>query len=278
MKVIFLDIDGVLQAYNSGNRFRVDRDALRDKLSREFNIDYSIYHKYDVAACYLDWDKDAVERIRRIIRETDSKIVISSDWRCKEKPNKMRDFLTLWNLEEYLLGETEIINKEEMKEAIEYIESLGDENYSWRAVEILDYVYKHNEINNFVAIDDRDISTGLDGHFVKTKNLITDEETDRCIEILNNPKYELHKKIYNEEILEKCLPKCVENDLKNLKDGIKNNVKHIDCLLNELQGSVNSAYVDGEISEEQCDYLYKKYIRMKIPFEACKLSIEPRKE
>lgn len=50
---------------------------------------------------------------------------------------------------------------------------------------------------------------------------------------------------YNEEVLEKCLPEYLENDLKNLKEGIKKKVKHLDCLINELQGSVNSAFVDG---------------------------------
>lgn len=69
------------------------------------------------------------------------------------------------------------------------------------------------------------------------------------------------EKPYNEEILEKCLPEYLEKDLQNLKEGIKNKVSYLDCLVNELQGSVNSAYVDGEISEEQCDYLYEKYIR-----------------
>lgn len=69
-------------------------------------------------------------------------------------------------------------------------------------------------------------------------------------------------KKYNEEILEKSLPPYLENDLKNLKEGLKNNVSYIDCLIDELQGSVNSAWVDGDISEEQCDYLYRKYIRM----------------
>ena len=67
-----------------------------------------------------------------------------------------------------------------------------------------------------------------------------------------------------EELLEKNLPTYLENDIKNLKEGIKNKVSYIDCLINEVQGSVNSAYVDGNISEEQCDYLYKKYIRMEI--------------
>ena len=65
---------------------------------------------------------------------------------------------------------------------------------------------------------------------------------------------------YNEKVLEKYLPKYLEEDLKRLKDGIKNKSKHLDCLINELQGSVNSAWVDGDITEEQCDYLYKKYI------------------
>ncbi len=69
-------------------------------------------------------------------------------------------------------------------------------------------------------------------------------------------------KEYNEEILEKCLPSYLENDIQNLKEGLKNNVKYLDCLINEVQGSINSAFVDGDITEEQCDYLYKKYVTM----------------
>lgn len=65
---------------------------------------------------------------------------------------------------------------------------------------------------------------------------------------------------YDEKILEKCLPKYLEEDLKRLKEGIKNKSNYIDCLLGELQGSINSAFIDGQITEEQCDYLYKKYI------------------
>ncbi len=65
-----------------------------------------------------------------------------------------------------------------------------------------------------------------------------------------------------EKFLEKCLPKYLEEDLEKLKQGIKNNVSYIDCLINELQGSINSAFTDGDITEEQCDYLYKKYIWM----------------
>ena len=37
----------------------------------------------------------------------------------------------------------------------------------------------------------------------------------------------MKKKRYNEGILEKCLPPYLENDIKNLKEGLKNNVSYI---------------------------------------------------
>ena len=54
--------------------------------------------------------------------------------------------------------------------------------------------------------------------------------------------------------------KILGRRFKKIKKGIKNKVSYLDCLINELQGSVNSAFVDGDISEEQCDYFYRKYI------------------
>ncbi len=65
---------------------------------------------------------------------------------------------------------------------------------------------------------------------------------------------------YDEKILERCLPKYLEKDLLALKEGIKNKSKNLDCLYNELQGSINSAFIYGEITEKQCDYLYEKHI------------------
>lgn len=97
---------------------------------------------------------------------------------------------------------------------------------------------------------------------VRVSKLAVIDETEQ-IELLR--KNIINKSfIYDEKILEKGLPKYLENDIAALKEGLKNNVKYLDCLVNEVQGSVNSAWVDGDISEEQCDYLYKKYIRIKI--------------
>ena len=86
---------------------------------------------------------------------------------------------------------------------------------------------------------------------------------NKILVIPNSKDYVDEENTKKEKILEKCLPNYLEEDLKKLKEGIKNNVSYLDCLINELQGSINSAFIDGDITEKQCDYLYKKYIRMK---------------
>lgn len=48
----------------------------------------------------------------------------------------------------------------------------------------------------------------------------------------------------NEEMYEKNLPPYLEKDLNALKEAAKKNPRPLifDCLINELQGSVNSAF------------------------------------
>ena len=188
MKVIFLDIDGVLQPYSSRARFEIDRIELRERLSNKLHTDYTIYDEYDVAACYCDWGTEAVNFIKKIIKNTNAKIVISSDWRNKELANKMKDFLKIWNLNEYWVGETNEYGKDEIDEAKKYVDSFKTDSIKYidyRQVEIIDYLFRHKEITNFVAIDDRDLEMALKGHFVETNNLINYDQMVSCIEILN---------------------------------------------------------------------------------------------
>lgn len=63
-----------------------------------------------------------------------------------------------------------------------------------------------------------------------------------------------------EERFEKYMPKYLKHDIEEYmkyKDDPKCTVK--DCLLDEIYGSINSAFWDGEISEEQAEYLREKY-------------------
>ena len=201
MKVIFLDIDGVLQAYSAQERFNHDLKQMAKDLTEKYHIDYNMYNWYDVGACYYDWDPDAVNRIKEIINKTGAKIVISSDWRTvadladpdNKYPNKMRDFLKLWDMEQYWVGETDFFYKEnklKMKDAESYItQKYGTDGYFFeRTVEIQYYLDQHPEITNYVIIDDRKFYN--EKHYVKTYNLINDEQKERCIQILNDPSLE----------------------------------------------------------------------------------------
>lgn len=177
MNIIFLDIDGVLQPYNSNGRFEIDDDGLVKELTKRYGVDYAKYHSCDVAAAYCDWDKEAVNRIKTIIEETNAKVVISSDWRDKEKRDKLKDFFRIYGLEDYIIDQT--AEYRDIKTEVSY-----DENYDHRTIEILEYVKNHKNIANFIAIDDKNLSYGLEGHFVHTYNLINEKQVNESINLL----------------------------------------------------------------------------------------------
>ena len=180
-KVIFLDIDGVLQGYSSQERFEHIKEmpALQKELSEKHNADYLAYDKYDVAAVYYDWDPHAVSLIKKILVETGAMIVISSDWRFSGDLQRMRDLFEIHDMGEFVVGMTGYI--EYGKSAAQCKKSSA---YNERTLEILDYVSENPQIQEFVAIDDLNLSAGLEGHFVHTQHLITDDDCNKSIEIL----------------------------------------------------------------------------------------------
>lgn len=63
-----------------------------------------------------------------------------------------------------------------------------------------------------------------------------------------------------EEILEASVPRYLKNDILALEEGIKNNSLSLDCLYNEVEGSIDSAYYGREISKELAVHLRRKYL------------------
>ena len=59
---------------------------------------------------------------------------------------------------------------------------------------------------------------------------------------------------------ESGLPGFVRQSIKNLLQGELEQVSHLDCLYDDLYGSINAAQWGGEITREQADYLRKKYL------------------
>ena len=131
MKVVFLDIDGVLQPSNNQQRFKhIDEiDDIIARLNQKIPqyADWQQYLKhggaYDITAVMYDWDEAAVKRLHNILETTGAKIVLSTDWRYKDTPF-MRALLSLHDFDKYLVGSTYFIK--------DYSVSHGDENYKER--------------------------------------------------------------------------------------------------------------------------------------------------
>lgn len=231
MKVIFLDIDGVLQPHDNRNRFSHIKEIgeLCVELHKKNpSFDYAKWTKdfkfasYDIAAVYYDWDKVSVERLRKVLDTTGARIVLSSNW--KEKGMEaMRGLMEIHGLGNNLLtitayepmaiempdyysrGDTE--NFLEWCKAIDSRHNLWGKTFSalrmqiekyypknpdiwddyldFRTVEILEYLDRHQEVTAFAAIDDRYIGKGIEGHFVKTRNSILEEDAEKLMDILN---------------------------------------------------------------------------------------------
>ena len=102
-RVIFLDIDGVLQPGVNESRFKHDMDALKEELARKYHEPaYLELDKYDVAAVYYDWDAEAVSRLKHLIEETKAEIVLSSDWRHSKNLEQMKLLFRIHDLDGYL--------------------------------------------------------------------------------------------------------------------------------------------------------------------------------
>lgn len=68
-----------------------------------------------------------------------------------------------------------------------------------------------------------------------------------------------NKAIENKE-LEITLPLYLKNDIRELCIGYDTKPTILDCLHNEVYGSINGALYDGQITEEEAEYLRNKYL------------------
>jgi hypothetical protein len=159
MKVIFLDIDGVLNVIPQGH------DAFG-----------GIFHS------------DFVDNLKRIIDETDAKIVISSSWRHSGL-QKMLDMWEFRNLPGEVIGVTPDLYR--------FLDFEGERTMV-RGDEIQAVLNIHPEITHYVILDDdTDMLKHQLGNFVQTSNNInhpdcidigyglTKECTNKAIRILN---------------------------------------------------------------------------------------------
>ena len=160
MKVIFLDIDGVLNCTTSKS-----------------------YCHDDICGVITGIDSDKVRRLAKIVEATGAEIVLSSDWKdgwskyyTSSKPSHAK------YLDNHLYKKGRLTIKDKTPNT-----SKG----SWyRGEEILTYLRSHPDITDYVILDDtffEDFSTKeIEEHLVLTnyKLGLTDSDVEKAIKIL----------------------------------------------------------------------------------------------
>jgi len=161
VKVVFLDIDGVL---NSQAHFRM-RNAGRESRGEPLVVDMS---QWKIEAI----DPVAVRRLNRLHEATGCVYVLSSTWRILESLDDMQALLEHHGFTGRLIDKTTH-------------DDLGDHT-NQRGLQCAEWLSRHPEVTGFVCIDDDSDFANMRGFLVRTRNAtgLLDEHVDLAIQRL----------------------------------------------------------------------------------------------
>lgn len=220
MRVLFLDIDGVLKPVLSGwSEKKCTAESLYEEHRLKFEsvgFDYpkmmktgGDFQKRTIKNAMRNAgeniDLNVVSGIKKILDETDAKIVVSSNWREGGYP-LIRALLSMFGLHPYIVGMTSFCcpvfrtpESEEKdwtmhEEADAALEKVGKalaekyklllgHDYMWvrnRIPEIMDYLARHQEVTSYAVVDDEDyIETIFGPHGVETHYKLKEDQYER---------------------------------------------------------------------------------------------------
>lgn len=158
MKVVFLDIDGVL---NTERFINIQKKELGGIYDRTMN---------------LNFDPICMKNLKKIIELTGTKIVISSTWRKSKESNGIHWKAILQNFRQYKIDENVIIG----------ITPFID--FGTRGEEIKEWINEH-KVEKFAIIDDLDnekVDNISKNHLILCNSYwgIRDNDVEKVIEIL----------------------------------------------------------------------------------------------
>jgi len=130
-RIIFIDVDGPLawQTWNDG------------RVSIEINTNFTIPYP---------WVQEDCDALKTILEETDSKLVLSSDWRTHFSFRQMKDIF-----QHYGINRNNLLDMTCQFSLWNKMSSTSLEHE--RSLQILKWV-KDNRVSNWIAIDDLNLS------------------------------------------------------------------------------------------------------------------------
>jgi histidinol phosphatase-like enzyme len=164
MKIIFLDIDGVLNSdvYDQSDYYKKATAGMSG---------YEVIEK----AHHLQLDPDAIKLMNELVERSGAEVVLSSTWREKYTPEQMTDMLKGRGATFKISASTPILFGK-LSSRIP------------RGKEIGEYLFKLKEWpESFVIIDDHDDMLKLKSNLVQThvKFGLTKEIVEKALKILN---------------------------------------------------------------------------------------------
>jgi hypothetical protein len=157
LKVIFLDVDGVLNS-------EVSREQERNNFDNWMEHEVSEMH---------------VNNLKKIVDATGAQIVLSSSWRFDHPKATGRDFIA-----DPLM---KVLDRKLKAVGLDIIDVTPDLRGKIRGAEIQDWLDRHSEVERFVILDDdTDMLEEQKPFFVNTtfKCGLTEELAKKVIEIL----------------------------------------------------------------------------------------------
>jgi len=137
-KIIFLDIDGVLNSETDFLEAAIKYDPVHSKLQKG--------ERWKIISA------GKLALLNGIIKQTDAKIVLSSTWRGKCDGKKMTKIFQrygdIWEHDaDVFIGQTENWSRRS---------HFGSYDQEWRGREIGQYLSEHPEIEDYIILDDND--------------------------------------------------------------------------------------------------------------------------
>lgn len=161
MKIIFLDIDGVLNDLDYIHKIYPEKCAFSKKNNINKCLNYKMYLEY----VKFNFNPENLKVLKTLCDMIECKIVLTSSFRCKEVIDALTD------LGFPVIGMTNYINQN-------------------RYLEIIDYL-NNNDVENFVILDDENKylkDTPLENNLVQTSLYdggLKDFHIEKAISILN---------------------------------------------------------------------------------------------
>lgn len=190
MKIIFLDIDGVLNHQDWYCRRHEEMDQ-NDIVSH-----YPLY----------EFDPESVKWLNHIIEATGSKVVVSSTWRHGRRVEDLQEILDRVGFIGEVIGKTPSMSAKLNVKGTGYTVPRGCEIDWWLnnhgkfqrinwSKEVQQEYIDNAKVKNYVILDDdSDMLYNQREHFVKTyaSHGLTQERAERAIEILNKSIIDLY--------------------------------------------------------------------------------------